>query len=100
MRKEILMLNYHVIIEQYLSKFCKKQKLEFDFWIGIHQLATFTEEYTINMSDIIYDIDNSCPKGLILQWINDNLDNTQQINYHSYFLGLRHDHLKDQKHVV
>jgi len=94
MKKRILKANYQVIIEHYLLKFCKKQKIKFDYWIGEPlQTASFLGEYAFNVSDIIYDVDYNCPKGLILKWQQDFIEFGDKLNYPSYVAGLRYKDL-------
>ena len=89
---------YHKIIAEYIDEFCRKQKIEFDGWVGqeVGGVASFVDQYFFNLSDITYDIDHKCKKGLILKWQDDCVENSEMpsINYHSYHKGLRFEHIK------
>lgn len=84
---------YENICNEYIKLFCSKQGIDFDFWMGgkVGGCASFCEQYSFNLQDIIWDINNKCKKGLILQWQNDYIENQDKkmINYFSYSKGLR-----------
>jgi hypothetical protein len=92
---------YEFICSGYIQKFCKKQDFNFDGWIGdeIGGIASFSEQYFFNLSDIILDLNTKQPKGLILNWQNDGVDvhfkhpSFATINYKSYTMGLRYEQL-------
>ena len=88
---------YDKIAEEYVKLFCEKQDLEFEFWVGrIGESAYFTSCHSFTLSQIMYDIENKCEKGLILQWSNDMIENHEEkgfINYESYSKGLRYSHI-------
>jgi len=89
--KTQLQKNYEKICNEYVKRFCKKQDFEFEYWVGkmIGSIAVCSDYY-FNFSDIVYDIDGKQPKGAIINWYNDNLDEPKNaINYHSYIMGLR-----------
>jgi hypothetical protein len=84
--------NYELSIYQYIEKFCSKQELELEHWIGddIGGIACFGDVFFFNFSDIVWDINSKQPKHLIKQWIYDCIDNPEKhINYYSYSKGLR-----------
>lgn len=95
---------YAFACTQYVEYFCKKQEIDFDGWIAdeIGGIASFSEQYFFNISDIVLDIDTEQPVGLILDWQSDGVDehfnneNSQLINYKSYTMGLRYEHIKQQ----
>jgi hypothetical protein len=75
----------------YIDAFCEKQDLHFDSWVGndIGGLADFND-LCFNFQDIVWDINSSQKKGLIIEWISESIDNPgKSINYYSYTLGLR-----------
>jgi len=95
---------YEFVCNEYIHKFTEKQDLPFDYWIGddVGGIASFIEQYFFNLHDIIYDINTNQPKGLILQWQDDTLENHSEnenvsINYYSYSKGLRYSDLKKEK---
>ena len=84
------------IIEQYekacnniVKHFAKKQDIQFDYWIAeeIGGVAAFIGQYFFHISDIVLDMKTNHPKGLILQWHDENIE--KRINYKSYISGLR-----------
>lgn len=84
---------YNRSVSIYIEEFCKKQEMDFEFWVAdlIGEVACFGEDF-FNFSDIKYDLENNCEKGLIVEWSNANLDNQDKyINYSSYHKGLRHE---------
>jgi len=89
---------YEKSCNEYVKIFCKKNEIDFDYWIGneIGGCASFCEQYYFNLSDIIYDVNNHCKKGLILEWQDDSTENSERgnINYSSYSKGLRYKDLK------
>lgn len=93
---------YEFVCNEWVQKFCNKQDLVFDYWIGdeIGGLACFNEEYFFNLSDIIQDLIKKQPKGFILEWYEEGVDynlsneKVQHINYKSYIMGLRYEQLK------
>lgn len=95
---------YEFICNEWIRKFCKKQEMDFEHWIGdeVGGIAVIGD-YCFKLSDIILDLNTKQPKGLILKWQNEDVDfNTlnkkpQHINYKSYTMGLRHKHLKKNK---
>lgn len=58
--------------------------------------------YCFHIADVVYDIDHDLPKGLILQWAEDSIDDSknptrQTINLQSYAMGLRFEDLQKNK---
>lgn len=83
---------YESVAMEYITEFCSKHDLDFDGWTGIAigEIAYFEDGTAFEFSDIRLDIDNDCPKGLILQWYSDSYNNPDKtINYYSYSKGLR-----------
>ena len=79
------------IIDEYTDLFCKKQDVYADGWIGDLKggINCFSDAY-LSFDDIRTDIDLDVPKGMILDWYWDNLENQgNNINYQSYIRGLR-----------
>jgi len=91
---------YEKICNEYIKIFSDKQDIQFDEWMGgiVGGVAGFISEYYFNFSDIVYDINSDQPKGLILRWQDDYLENVpngRNINYYSYSKGLRYSDLQD-----
>lgn len=99
MNIEELNKQYEYICNEWIKKFCKKQEIEFDGFVGneIGGVASFNEEYFFEMSDIILDLNTKQPKGLILEWQNSIVENGAFINYKSYTMGLRHKDIQISK---
>lgn len=101
MNSKILKKIYDDVCNEYVRLFCKKQELDFNGWIGndVGGIAEFANEYFFNITDIIIDIDTNQKKELILDWQTEGVEynmferNIQNINYKSYTMGLRYEHL-------
>lgn len=89
---EQLKSNYENVCNEYIKVFKKKQDIDFDGWVGneIGGIASFCGQYFFNISDIVWDINSNCRKGLILRWQEDCIEDVSKaINYYSYSNGLR-----------
>jgi hypothetical protein len=85
-----------------ILKFEEKQGIEFGGFVGddIFGIADFGSTYFFNMADIYYDIITEQPKGQIINWLEDSLENREyNINYRSYCMGLRIEQLKKIKRL-
>ncbi len=92
MNTDKLKKRYEDVCNEYVDAFVKKQGVVFDGWVGddIGSIAGFCEQYFFSLSDIVWDINANCPKGLILKWQEDCVSNPERsINYYSYSKGLR-----------
>ena len=83
------------IIGQYIKSFEEKHETDFDYFVGddILGIAVIGDMY-LNISDIIYDIDNELPKDLTIEWYWNQVehyenDSDQKINLKSYAMGAR-----------
>ena len=81
---------------QYIRKFEKKQGLQYEFSVGDDLLdVAFFGEYCFSMNDIVYDIENSLPVGLIADCFNEAVSaqfrGERVINYQSYAKGARYE---------
>ena len=94
---------YEFVCNEWIQKFCNKQQIDFDGWVGdeIGGIASFACQYFFNLSDIILDLNTKQPKGNILNWQSEDVDfnmfneNQQHINYKSYTMGLRRKQLNN-----
>src|SRR3990170_485175 len=86
MKLEKLKEQYNLVCEEYIKHFCKKQEYEFSGWVMDHVggVAIFIEQYFFSLDDIVTDINFNCPKGLIFEWQDDNVEADEPINYWSY----------------
>ncbi len=96
-KQEILNSTYQAACMAYVVAFCKKQGLEFDYWIGEQSCdIAVMSDYYFNLSAIIYDIQTNQPKGLIMEWQNKEIEYSmaggeKHISYQSYSMGLRYE---------
>ena len=88
---------YEFVCNEWVKKFCNKQQIDFDGWVGdeIGGIASFACQYFFNLSDIILDLNTKQPKGNILNWQSEEVEKPQHINYKSYTMGLRHEQLNN-----
>lgn len=92
-----LITDYENACNSIVKAFCKKQGVEFDGWMGdeVGGVASFVMQYFFSISDIVLDLKTRQPKGAILSWQDDNVEqgfktkNYTPINYKSYTMGLR-----------
>src|SRR5574343_1766427 len=100
----VLIEKYNALCNQIIEAFCKKQGLDFEFWVGdvIGETACFGLEWYFNFNDILLDLTKDYPKGLIIEWHNADMEfnidkddkDRQFIKYEAYAMGLRHKHFQ------
>lgn len=86
---------YEESCNKYVKEFCKKQDVEFEFWISneVGGIASCSNYY-FNFQDIVWDVNSNQPKGLIFDWYEESIENIENaINYRSYTQGLRYKDL-------
>lgn len=86
-----LLENYEKAVNDIIESFCKKQGLDFEYWVAdcVGEVACFGDIF-LNFDDIIHDLINKYPPHLIIDWYFEQLDNeNQRINYRSYIMGAR-----------
>lgn len=96
---------YEIAVNRYIEKFVKKHGYEFTDWVSdeVGGVAVFIEQYFFSFTDIKYDIDNKVKKGLIFRHQDDSVEHhftvnkEDTINFRSYAMGLRYEHLKTVK---
>ena len=89
---------YENVCNEYISRFCRKNELTFEGWVGneIGGVAVFGDEFFFNFHDIVWDINSKQPQHLIIDWIYESIDNyPKSINYYSYTKGLRYSDLTE-----
>ena len=83
---ESLKIELNLIIDIYTDLFCQKQEVYADGWIGEIKggINCFADAF-LSFDDIRTDLELDAPKGLILAWYWDNVENQgNAINYYSY----------------
>jgi len=97
MTNEQLKQQYESVCNEYIKRFCKKQELQFEYWIAddVGGIGCFGDTFFFNFHDIVWDINSKQPKGLIIEWHDGCVENFEQaMNYHSYTKGLRFSDIK------
>lgn len=81
------------ILKKYIKKFEKKHDLTFEFAVSddLMGVISFGDVLFFNINDIVYDIDTKQPKGLIIDWLYDSINQDKYINFQSYSKGLRYE---------
>lgn len=82
--------DFEKVCMAYIKDFELKQDINFTCFVDNIQggLAEFKEGYFINMYEIIIDLEQNAPKGLILHW-HDAITETEHLfneNYKTYLL--------------
>ena len=69
MKKKQLRKMYEFVCNEYVQKFCDKQELTNEGWVGNHVGETAVcSDFYFNLTDIVFDIDSNQPKWRILDW--------------------------------
>lgn len=91
----------------YIRLFEEKHDVKLQYAVddNIMGVLDFGYVYFFNAADVVFDIDHDLPKGLILQWAEDSVDDSknptrQTINLHSYAIGLRFEDLQKNKRLI
>lgn len=86
----------YAAIMGYILKFEKVQGVTVEYAVGNDFLGIYeVAGVFLNFSDIVYDVDNKLPIGLIFEWKNAGIEaynrdkNITQINLRSYAQGIR-----------
>lgn len=87
---------YELICNDYVIFFCNKQEMDFEGWVGdVVGGIAYCNDFFFDFLNIVLDINSKQPKGLIVDWYYENMENPEKsINYHSYTKGLRISDLK------
>ena len=92
------------VLSAYIRLFEEKHDVKLQYAVddNIMGVLDFGYVYFFNAADVVFDIDHDLPKGLILQWAKDSVDDSknptrQTINLHSYAMGLRFEDLRKNK---
>ena len=92
---------YDRICNELVEIFTKKHNLEFDYWVSneVGGIASFSQYYLFCFEEIVFDLKNNAPQGLIVQWYNETVKyitesgNNTKINFGAYKMGFRYEHL-------
>lgn len=102
-----LITKYELVCNQIIEAFEKKHDCCFEFWVGKYfEAASFGDGFIFKIEDIIFDLETDQPKGLIFQWVNDDLEYNQglpvaqNINFRSYAMGVRFVMLPEQERFL
>lgn len=96
MRHKELKKQYEFVCNEYVARFCKKQGVVFQWWVGdaVGGIA-YCDDFYFTFQQIAFDINTRQPKGAIIEWYNENLATPENpINYYSYTKGVRVSDLK------
>ena len=87
---------YKFVCDEYVAKFCDKQEMDFEGWVGDKMGGiAYCNDFYFDFQDIVLDINSKQPKSAIVDWYYENLDTPEKsINYFSYTKGLRVSELK------
>lgn len=92
------------VLSAYIQMFEDKHEVDMQYSVDDELIGDlcFGDAYFFHIADVVYDIDHDLPKGLILQWAEDSIDDSknptrQTINLQSYAMGLRFEDLKKNK---
>ena len=91
---------YRKASEKLVEAFLRKQGYEdYEFTDEACQIVEISDMY-LNIDDIFFDLQNNAPEGLIFEWYDKSLEDHDKtgklrINYRSYYMGLRFEHLKN-----
>ncbi|MCT4665629.1 MAG: hypothetical protein N4A45_10385 [Flavobacteriales bacterium] len=82
-----LLIGKHEAICQTIAEcFAKKHGMYLEYWVGdeVGGLACFGDHYFFNVNDMTEDLKHNYPKGAILDWFDDRLENKAEINLRTY----------------
>lgn len=92
------------VLSAYIQMFEDKHEVDMQYSVDEELIGVlcFGDAYFFHIADVVYGIDHDLPKGLILQWAEDSIDDSknptrQTINLHSYAKGLRFEDLQKNK---
>lgn len=75
---------YESACNEYVQKFCNKQELTNEGWVGNHVgEKAMCSDFYFNLTDIVFDIDSNQPKGKIIDWYGKCLTG-KLISYQNY----------------
>ena len=83
--------DYEDACNRYVQLFCEKQDCEFGGWVGdIVGGIAWVGDITVNLHDIVWDVNSNAPKGLLFEWYYKSLDSpSNATNYFAYTKGIK-----------
>jgi hypothetical protein len=86
MNIEKLKKQHEKVCNDYIKAFCKKQDLEFQFWVAdiVGEIACFGDIYFFDFTEIVHDIKTEQPPEKIIQWVHERLESSN--NFPDYYL--------------
>lgn len=84
--KKTLKQKYEDVCNEYVQEFCKKQGMSFEFWVDAVGGILLCSDCYLNFTDIVWDINSNQPKGRIIDWYNEVLEQhpNETVNYFTY----------------
>lgn len=85
---------FEELVDEYVQLFSEKHGLTFEFWVNgvVGETASFGCIFYYSFLDIKYDIDTEQKPGLIIQWLEETIDNSDNyINFTSYSKGYTYE---------
>ncbi|MFJ1411716.1 hypothetical protein [Capnocytophaga canimorsus] len=95
---ETILHNFEKASIALVEAFAEKQDLDFEHFIGDDpaEAISFSCEITFSLNEIWHDLATNQPKGLIMEWFYENLEqyykgSKDYINYYSWTMGKRYE---------
>lgn len=88
-----LIEEYELICSQIVKAFCRKQAMVFEGWIAdkIGEIAT-CNDFHFDLTDIVLDMKTNQPKGLIIDWYYNDIENLEhKLNYATFIKLKKHE---------
>jgi len=81
---------YEKIVRKYVRTFCKKEDVEFDWWVAdrIGGVGSFGDLF-LDFDTIRLNIEEKRPKGEIFDWYWATVETGINVNYSSWCMGYR-----------
>lgn len=82
-----------------VREFEQKQGLHFEHWVGgeVGGIAAFGCVFFFSMQNMVEDLLQDVPKGLVIEWLYAEIEQEKSINYSTFLKGLRHNMLDTQQ---
>ena len=81
------------LCNEYVRRFCEKQDMQFEFWVGGEGGIALVSDFYLGFDDIVTDLEAGVEKGEIIKWYDHCLErhskNETAINYQTWLKGFR-----------